>query len=102
VIIRADLDASRVTLVDPDDFRAFHIAVSGGGADDDRLGALLARHGRLDGDHAWITVDAVVALAGRPDDDEWRAGLDGMVAYAREKGFWDEASDAIRAHIEAT
>lgn len=102
MIIRADLDASHVTLVDPDDFRGFHVAVTGGGADDDRVDAVLARFGRLDGDQAWITVDAVVLLAGRPDDDEWRAGLDGMVAYAREKGFWDEASGAIRAHIEAT
>jgi len=100
VIIHADLDRATVTLVDPADFRGFHVAVAGGGTDDGRLAAVLAPHGRLEGEHAWITTDAVVALAGSAADDEWRAGFDGMVAYARDKGFLDHAGTAIRAHLE--
>ena len=100
MIIHADLDAATVTLVDPADFRGFHVAVAGGSTDDDRLATVLAPHGRLDGEHAWITTDAVVALAGATADDEWQAGFDGMVAYARDKGFLDESGTAIRAHLE--
>jgi hypothetical protein len=100
VIIRADLDAASVTLVDPADFRRFHVAVAGGDVGDERLGALLAPHGRLDGDHAWIGVDAVTALAGEGADDEWLRGFHGMVAYARDKGFLDDDGAAIRAHLE--
>jgi hypothetical protein len=100
VIIHADLDAATVTLVDPGDFRGFHVAVAGGSTEDDRLAAVLAPHGRLDGEHFWIATDAVVALAGRADDDDWQAGFDGMVTYAREKGFLDDSGTAIRAHLE--
>ena len=100
MIIHADLDRATVTLVDPADFRGFHVAVAGGSTDDGRLADLLAPHGRLEGDHAWITSEAVVALAGPAADDEWQAGFDGMVAYARDKGFLDESGAAIRAHLE--
>ena len=100
MIIRADLDHAAVTLLDPADFRGFHVAVAGGDVDDERLGEVLAPHGRLDGEHAWIGTDAVVALAGDAADDEWRAGFDAMVAYARDKGFLAEDGTAIRAHLE--
>jgi hypothetical protein len=100
VIIHADLDTATVTLVDPGDFRGFHVAVAGGDTDDGRLAAVLAPHGRLDGDHAWISTDAVIALAGAAADDDWQAGFDGMVAYARDKGFLDADGTAIRAHLE--
>ncbi len=101
MIIHADLDAATVTLRDPADFRGFHVAVAGGPVDDDRLAAVLEPRGRLEGDHAWITTDAVVTVAGPGADADWQAGFDGMVAYARDKGFLDEAGAAIRAHLEA-
>lgn len=100
MIIHADLDTATVTLVDPADFRGFHVAVAGGSTDDERLATVLAPHGHLDGEHAWITADAVVALAGPAAADDWRAGFDGMVAYAREEGFLNESGSAIRAHLE--
>lgn len=101
MIIHVDLDAATVTLVDHADFGGFHVAVAGGDVDDERLPAVLAPHGRLDGAHAWIDVDAVVALAGSGADAEWRTGFGGMLAYAREKGFLDDAGTAVRAHLEA-
>jgi hypothetical protein len=101
VIVHTDLDARTVRLDEAGDFTGFHVAVAGGGPDDERLADLLAPYGRLDGDHAWIAVDAVVTLAGDEADDGWRAGFDGMVAYAREKGFLDERGTAVRAHLEA-
>ncbi len=102
VIIHADLDTARVTLVEPADFGGFHVAVAGGEVDDDRLADVLAPHGHLEGDHAWIRADAVVALAAADDgdDDDWRAGFDAMVAFARDKGFLAESGTAIRAHLE--
>jgi hypothetical protein len=100
VIIRADLEHATVTLEDPADFRGFHVAVAGGDVDDERLGVVLTPHGRLDGEHAWISAEAVIALAGDAADDEWRSGFDAMVAYARDKGFLSEDGTAIRAHLE--
>ncbi len=101
MIVRADLDASSVTLVDPDDFFRFEVAVAGGAVDDERLGPLLAPHGRMDGDHAWIDTGAIVALAGDAADDAWHAGFEAMVDYARSKGFLAEDGSAIRGHLEA-
>ncbi len=101
MIIDADLDAGKVRLRRPEDVTAFHVAVHGGPTDDPRLAEVLAAHGRLDGDHAWIGVDAVVALAGDAATEAWRADFDGMVAYARSKGFLSDDGTAIRAHLEA-
>ena len=100
MIVHADLDASSVTLVEPDDFFAFHVAVAGGDVDDDRLGPLLAPHGRVDGDHAWIDTGAVVALAGESAEGAWHAGFEAMLEYARNQGFLSEDGGSIRAHLE--
>jgi hypothetical protein len=101
VIVHVDLDAAAVSLLEPADFLGFHVAVAGGAVDDDRVGPLLAPHGRLDGEHAWIATDAVVALAGDAADDAWHAGFEAMVDYARSKGFLAEDGSAIRGHLEA-
>jgi hypothetical protein len=101
VIVRADLRTGAVTLDEVDDVGGFHVEVAGGPPDDGRLAEALAPHGHVDGDHAWIRPEAVVALAGREHDADWRRRFDGMVAYAREKGFLD-ASGAIRAHVEGS
>ena len=101
MILHADLEAGLVTLIDPSDFRGFHVEVAGGDVTDGRLETVLAPHGRLHDDHAWIAVDAVAALAGEAADDRWRAGFEGMVAYARASGFLDASGTAIRAHLEA-
>jgi hypothetical protein len=101
VIVHADLDAATVTLVEPEDFFAFHVAVAGGDVDDERLPGLLAPHGRIEGEHAWIATESVVALAGDAADDAWQAGFDGMVGYARKQGFLSDDGTAIRAHLEA-
>ncbi len=100
MIVHADLDASSVRLVEPEDFFGFHVAVAGGEVDDERLAGLLAPHGRLDGEHAWISTESVVALAGDVADDTWQAGFEGMIDYARGKGFLSEDGSAIRAHVE--
>jgi hypothetical protein len=100
VIIHVELDGGAVTLVDPADFRGFHVAVAGGGVDDPRLAQVLAPHGRLDAEHAWIATDAVVALAGQEVDEGWTAGFDAMVAYARDKGFLSDDGQSLRAHLE--
>lgn len=100
MILLADLDHAVLTLQDPSTFTAFHVAVAGGDVDDDRLADVLAPHARLADGHAWVDVDAVATLAGDAVDDDWRAGFDAMVAYARDKGFLSSDGSALRAHLE--
>ncbi|WP_027584866.1 hypothetical protein [Bradyrhizobium sp. Ai1a-2] len=55
----------------------------------------------LDRDNALVPVDLVPTLPGRPKDDPtWDAAYTKMVASARERGWIDAKSNAIRAHIE--
>lgn len=90
-----------VTLEEPDDCTRFHLAVVGGDDLARVFGALVdAAAGRLEGDHAWITIDAIRRMAAGRVGDDWDARFDGMLAYARTKGWVDDTGNLIRAHIE--
>jgi hypothetical protein len=93
-----------VTLEEPDDTKAFHLAVVGGGGDHGLVyGALVdAAAGRLDGEHAWIAVDAVRRMAAGRTGPGWNADFDAMLDDASNKGWVDETGATIRAHVEWT
>jgi hypothetical protein len=54
----------------------------------------------VDDGNVLIGIDAVPALPGAPGTAEWSAGYRKMVDYAVGKGWIDDASNAIRAHVE--
>ncbi len=60
----------------------------------DRLGSL----GTVEGDHAWLDVDRL-RERGRPDDEQWVAGFEGMLGYAAGQGWLDASGTAVRAHL---
>jgi hypothetical protein len=83
--MQIEIDLSTVppttTLCDPDDFKGFKVVVRG--------------------DDAFVSPDALRALAGdRADDPQWTAQLDGMIGYAASKGWIRESDGAIQAHVE--
>ena len=106
MFVRIDLQPHPplVTLEEPEDTSRFHVAVHGrsGPAEQARVfGALVdAAAGRLDGANAWITVDAVRRLAAGRVGPTWDDDLARMLEYARAKGWLDEATHSIRAHLE--
>jgi hypothetical protein len=92
-----------VTLEVPDDTRHFQLTVLGGRAVDHGLvyGALVdAAAGRLDGEHAWIAVDAVRRMAAGRTGSTWEANFEAMLEYASTKGWLDDTGATIRAHVE--
>jgi len=90
-----------VSLEEPDDCERFHVSVLGGNDRGMVFGALVdAAAGRLEGDDAYITVDAVRRMAAGRVGPEWERDLAGMLDYARAKGWLDEQGVAIRAHLE--
>ena len=90
-----------VSLEEPDDCKRFHLAVVGGRDAAMVFGALVdAAAGRLEGDHAWITVDAVRRMAAGRVGPDWAADFDGMLAFAQSKGWIDPTGAAIQAHVE--
>ena len=73
--IAVDLTEGTVALRDGANFRAFHVAATGAGGDDE-VGELLARHGAggpcRDPNHvwvaqAWLVAQAAAAPGGAPD-----------------------------------
>jgi hypothetical protein len=98
VIVR--IDASDITLDDPDDCTRFHVQAAAGVPDvGDRLAA--AGAGTMaDDEHAWVGVDALRALAAGHVAEDWPARFDAMLAYAGAKGWVHPDGGAIRAHLE--
>ncbi len=90
-----------VSLEEPDDTGRFHVTVRGGTDRALVFGALVdAAAGRLDGDEAWITVDAIRRLAGSQVGPDWETAFEAMLDYARSKGWLDETTHAVQAHVE--
>lgn len=90
-----------VTLEEPDDTKRFHVVVVGGTDWGLVFGALVdAAAGRLEGDDAFITIDAVRRMAVGRVGPEWDDDLAAMLEYARSKAWIDEGGNAIRAHVE--
>jgi hypothetical protein len=103
VFVLVDLAATHpaVTLAQPDDCTRFHLQVTGA-RDPALLASTLAEAGagRLVGDDAFVRVDAVRAMAAGRVGAAWQTDFDGMLDYARTKGWVDDAGEAIQAHVE--
>ncbi len=99
VLIVIDLSRSIVSLLQPDEFTRFSVALRGEGD----LSQVLRQSalGRLapDGEHVVVDPEALRALAGPAADERWDEGFAGMCAYAAGKG-WVEADGGVLAHIE--
>jgi hypothetical protein len=93
----------KASLEEPDVFTSFSVlaATSNTRVLDEALAAL-GRYNH-DGDaarHVFVDQLWLVANAGDlADDKSWRVQLDGMVSYARTKG-WVDDDGRIRAHVE--
>lgn len=84
-----------LALVEPDDFKGFKLRIAGS-----EIRPAMPGVSFVDDGNVLIGIDAVRALPGVPDTPEWRAGYQAMVDYAARKGWIDEATNTIRAHVE--
>jgi hypothetical protein len=95
-----DVTASGVSLRDVNVFDDFHVEVA---PDIDLDEALtLAGAGRPIGDgDVYISIPWIRDVMGeREEDDEtWQTGFEGMLGYARSRGWISEDGDAFRSHI---
>lgn len=103
MFVRISAPGATPELVEPEDCKKFHVASGLAGATNAEVAAALG--GWADGatdDHVWIRVDAVRAAAEGRVPAGWAGEFEGMLAYARSKGWTNEAGNAIAAHVEAT
>ncbi|MCQ4159024.1 hypothetical protein NON00_03680 [Roseomonas sp. GC11] len=84
-----------VVLEEPGDFRRFGILAAPGAP----LESALAGLARVEGQHAWVSPQALRRLAPQAGLPDWEEGFGAMLGYAGRKG-WTDPTGAVRAHIE--
>ena len=91
----------RLTLEDPENFRAFKLVVEQPRANFAHVREVLAGTILLsDADTAWVSELGLRALSGHPGDHAWHKKLAEMIEKAKPHGWIDEANQAIKAHVE--
>jgi len=85
-------------LQDSDNMRAFAIVLEVSDAPVTRLVEI----GSMAADNAsyWLDVGAVEELSGRKFDQQWLEDFRAMLASAAPYGFYDEATNKVKAHVE--
>ena len=53
-----------------------------------------------DNSNYWLDADAVVELSGRKHDQQWVKDFRAMLTSAAPYGFYDEATNKVKAHVE--
>jgi hypothetical protein len=96
--VELSLGSDSARLVDPEDLTGFAVVLED---DEDPSPEALAAGGVLGlGDHAWVRTAALRRLAGPAATPEWEEAFAAMLAYARTRGWVDDAQGAVRGHVE--
>jgi len=89
--------SNEVRLTEPSDFRKFKLVLKGEAA---ARAATTRGIMFVDDNNVLVPIDLVPTLPGRPDNRTWDAAYADMVAKAREHGWIETTTNAIRAHVE--
>jgi hypothetical protein len=96
VKVVVDGKTATVNLTEPDVLNS--LAVEFVGCTPEGAADILGKFGRLDGQHAWLTIDTL-RRANPSADGEWESKFDQAMQYAAQHGWTDEAMTCVRAHI---
>jgi hypothetical protein len=86
-----------ITCLEPDHTDRLQVDVRAG-VSDELARSQLSSLGLMDGAHVWLDVEQLRALSGRADDVHWAEQFEGMLHYARNRGWLREAA-LLRAHL---
>ena len=97
VLVTGEAGGVTATVADPQNLRQLHAEFRG--VDDTAAaGALRAAGlGTVDGDHVWLDAEALRAAG--DGSSGWTVDFYAMLAYAKTRGWTNEESTLIRAHI---
>jgi predicted transcriptional regulator len=101
MMIRIIASSRSVEIDDPANFRAFSVRIEGPFDDTKVEAELLGRVAvKSDGEHAWISEQALREWPSLKSEAWWQDGLTGMIAAVQKFGWIDNTDHSIRAHIE--
>jgi len=86
-----------ITCLEPDHTDRLQVDVRAG-VSDELARSQLSSLGLMDGTHVWLDVERLRALSGRAGDAHWAEQFEGMLRYARNRGWLREAA-LLRAHL---
>jgi len=97
VLVTGEGGSVRATVEDTGNLRQLHAEFRG--VDDTAAAEALrvARLGRLDGDDVWLDSEALRAAG--DGSGSWTADFFGMLAYAKTRGWANDDSSQVRAHV---
>ncbi len=97
--IRVDTGGT-LALIEPDNFKRFHIEVADQNLSRDALVAALAPIAAPDGADFWIDAAGLRALSAREADPVWLAGFEAMLGAAKRFGWVSPDGKRIRCHVK--
>ena len=98
MIVRVDLE-NGPSLEEPEVLTGFHAVSST--TDDSLVGAAMGEAGAPAGEgHVWVAASWVREQAAPVVAADWASAFEGMIDYARSKGWMNEAGTHIKAHVE--
>jgi hypothetical protein len=101
MLVRIIASSHSVEIDDAHNFRAFAVRIEGPFDDPAVQAELLAGVAiSSDGEHAWISEQALREWPGLKSEAWWQDGLTNMIAAVQKFGWIDNVNHSIRAHIE--
>ena len=98
MIVAVDIESGRIELEEPDDFGALKV-VARGGRSREQLADAFGSGGRLEDEHVFLSASALEGWAGDRDPG-WSEQFRAMLAAVERFGWYDPATDEVRAHLE--
>jgi hypothetical protein len=97
VVVSSEGGSVRAAVEDAANLRQLHAELRG--VDDEAAAEALrvAGLGTLDGDHAWLSTDALKAAG--DGSSGWTVDFYAMLAYAKTRGWTSEDESRVRAHV---
>jgi hypothetical protein len=97
VLVTGGAGGVTATVADPQNLRQLHAEFRG--VDDAAAAEALraAGLGTVDGDHVWLDADALRAAG--DGSSGWTVDFYAMLAYAKTRGWTNEDSSQVRAHV---
>jgi hypothetical protein len=92
-----DGPAGTVTVDEAENLKALSVELRG--CSPRQATGLLGDLGRVEGDHAWLRIGALRAMAPVPRSCSWDERFQQAMAYAKSHGWTDQTGAFVRAHI---
>jgi len=97
VLVSGDGSGVRATVEDPGNLKQLHAELRGVSDDAAAEALRVAGLGTLEGDHAWLSADALKAAG--DGSSGWTVDFYAMLAYAKTRGWVSDDESRIRAHV---